>query len=100
MHRCDFDQTSEPQSQSGTASTENQEKNVQNLFLFTNIKDGTLPPQVVPGGTGTRPQAGGAHVFNSFFCLLQKVSFTADSNLLQPTGCVDSAPHTSHLLMQ
>ena len=23
-------------------------------------------PQVIPGGTGTRPQAGGAHEFNSF----------------------------------
>ena len=25
-------------------------------------------------------------------------SFTADSNLLQPTGCVNSTPHTSHFL--
>ena len=47
MHRCDFDQTSEPQSQSRTVSTENQEKNVQNLFFFNNIKDGTLIPQVI-----------------------------------------------------
>ena len=34
--------------------------------FFNNIKDGTLLPQVVPGGTGTRPKAGGAHEFNSF----------------------------------
>ena len=26
-------------------------------------------------------------------------SFTADSNLLQPTGSVNSAPHTSHFLV-
>ena len=72
MHRCDFDQTSELQSQSRVVSTENQEKNVQNLFLFHNIKDGTLLPQVIPGRTGTRPKAGGAHEFNSFLnCLLQ-----------------------------
>ena len=66
MHRCDFDQTSELQSQSRTVSTENQEKNVQNLFLFSNIQDGTLLPQVILGGTGTRPKAAGAHEFNSF----------------------------------
>ena len=52
-------------------STENQEKNVQNQFLFSNVKDGTLLPQVIPGGTGTRPKAGGAHEFNSFFHLWQ-----------------------------
>ena len=75
MHRCDFDQTSELQSQSRTVSTENQEKNVQNLFLFNNIKDGTLLPQVIPGGTGTRPKAGGAHEFNSFFGLFVAVGF-------------------------
>ena len=57
MHRCDFDQTSELQSQSTTVSIENQAKNVQN---------GTLLPQVIPGGTGTRPKACGAHEFNSF----------------------------------
>ena len=67
MHRCDFDQTSELQSQSRTVSTENPEKNVQNLFLFNNVKDGTLLPQVIPGGIGTRPKAGEAHEFNSFF---------------------------------
>ena len=63
MHRCDFDQTSELQSRSKTVSTENQAQNVQNPY---NIRDGTLPPQVIPGGTGTRPKAGGAHEFNSF----------------------------------
>ena len=39
---------------------------MQNLFLFTNVKDGTLLPQVIPGGTGTRPKAGGAHEFIFF----------------------------------
>ena len=84
MHRCDFDQTSELQSQSRTVSTENQEKNVQNPFLFNKKTDGTLLPQVIPGGTGTRQKDGGAHEFNSFFkkCLLQKVSLTADGDLL------------------
>ena len=67
MYRCDFGRISEPQLQTRTVSTENQEKNVQNLFLFNNIKDGTLLPQVIPGGAGTRPKAGGAHEFNSFF---------------------------------
>ena len=45
------------------SSIENQAKNVQN---------GTLLPQVIPGGTGTRPKACGAHEFNSFLknCLL------------------------------
>ena len=33
-------------------------------------------------------------------CLSQSVSYTADSNLLQPTGGVDSTPHTSLFLMQ
>ena len=42
-------------------------RSVPNLFLFNNIKDGTLLPQAIPGGTGTRPKAGGAHEFNSFF---------------------------------
>ena len=67
MRRCDFDQTSELQSQSRTVSIENQAKNVQNPFLFNKFKDGTLLPQVIPGGTGTRPKACGAHEFNSLF---------------------------------
>ena len=28
-------------------------------IFFNNIRDGTLLPQVIPGGTGTRPKAGG-----------------------------------------
>ena len=32
-----------------------------------NIGDGTLLPQAILGGTGTRPKAGVAHEFNSFF---------------------------------
>ena len=84
MHRCDFDQTSELHSQSRTVSTENQEKNVQNRFLFNNIKDGTLLPQVIPGGTGTRPKAGGAHEFNSFF---EKVCCSRFRLQLMPICC-------------
>ena len=38
-------------------------------------------------------------LFFSKICLLQKVSFAADSNLLQPTGCVNSTPHTSLFLL-
>ena len=33
---------------------------MQNLYLFNNIKDGTLLLPVIPGGTGTRLKAGGA----------------------------------------
>ena len=66
MHGCDFDQTSELQSQSRTVSTDNQAKNVQNPFLLNNIKDGTFLPQVILGGTGTRQKAGGAHEFFFF----------------------------------
>ena len=36
MHRCDFDQTSQLQSQSRIVSTEKQAKNVQNPFLLNN----------------------------------------------------------------
>ena len=35
--------------------------------------------------------------FASFLVVVR--SFTADSNLLQPTGCVNSTPHTSHFLV-
>ena len=58
-------------------------KKSHNPFLLNNIGDGTLP-QAIPGGTGTRPKAGGAHerTIQFIFCLLQEVSFTADSNLL------------------
>ena len=38
-------------------------------ILPNNIGDGTLLPQAIPGGTGTRPKAGGAHEFNSYFFL-------------------------------
>ena len=48
-----------------------QVKKSYNPFLLNNIGDGTLLPQEIPGGTGIRPKAGGAHEFNSFFCLLQ-----------------------------
>ena len=93
MHRCDFDQTSELQSQSKTVSNENQAKNVQNPFLVNNIRVGTLLPQVIPGGTGTRPKVGGAHESNSFFKLFVAVRFR-----LRLTGGVDGASHTSLFL--
>ena len=75
MHRWDFDQTSELQSQSRTVSTENQAKNVQNPFFFNNTKDGTLLPQVISGESGTSSKAGGVHEFNSFFNLFVAVGF-------------------------
>ena len=75
MRRCDFDQTSELQSQSKTVSIESQAKNVQNPFLFNNIRDGILLPQVIRGGIGTRPKAGGAHEFNLFLKLFVAVGF-------------------------
>ena len=46
-------------------------KKLQNQYLHNNTGDGTLL-QATPGGTGTRPKAGGAHEIlqevNSFFC--------------------------------
>ena len=48
---------------------------MQNLFLFKGIKGGTLLPQVLDGGNGTRPKAGGAHKNNSFFDLFVAVGF-------------------------
>ena len=47
---------------------------------------------VLHGGIWTK--AGGAHE-NIFFEFVVVGSFTADSNLLQPTGSVNSTPHTS-----
>ena len=91
MRRCDFDQTFELQSQSRTVSIENQAKNVQNPLLTNNIGDGTLLPQAIPGGTGTRPKAGGAHEFNSF---LKKVCCSRFRLRL-----IDSTPHTSLFLL-
>ena len=46
---------------------------MQNQFLFNSIKGGTVLPQVLHGGIGKRPKAGGAHENNSFLknCLLQ-----------------------------
>ena len=56
---------------------------MQNPFLFNNIKDDTLLPQVIPGGIETRPKAGGAHEFNSFlFYFVAVGSLTADDDLL------------------
>ena len=44
-------------------------------------------------------QAAQSETLTSFFFLKKNVvvrSFTADTNLLQPTGGVNSTPHTSH----
>ena len=62
----------------------NQVKKLQNQYLHSNTGDGILP-QAIPGGTGTRPKAGGAH--DNFFkgsihFLLQLVSLTVDGDLL------------------
>ena len=61
---------------------ESGEERAELIFLFNSIKDGTLLPQVILGGIGTRPKAGGAHEFNSFLNLLQWFSLAADSDLL------------------
>ena len=42
---------------------------------FNSIKGGTLLPQAIPRGTGTRPKAGGAHEFSSFFKKFVAVGF-------------------------
>ena len=57
----------------------NQAKKLQNPLL-NNIGDGTLL-QVIPGTTGTRPKAGGAHERSIHF-FLAVVSLTADGDLL------------------
>ena len=76
--RSDF----ELQSHSRTVSIVNQVKKLQNQYLHNNTGDGT----VIPGGTGTRPKAGGAHdkIFKRSIhpFLLQLVSFTADGDLV------------------
>ena len=67
---------------------------MQNPFLFNNMKDDTLLPQVIPGGIGTRPKAGGAHEFNSFlFTLLQ-----LDRLQLMTICCNRRGVYTVHLL--
>ena len=91
MRRCDFDQTFELQSQSRTVSIENQAKNVQNPFLPNNIGDGTLLPQAIPGGTGTRPKAGGAREFNGTMRVLNNV---LHNTLAQGSSvCTSASPH-------
>ena len=93
MHRWNSDQTSEKQSQLWTVSTANLEKSDLNQSLFINTKGGIrlLLLPVPHGGSGMK--TGGAH--NMFFFLKKIVvarSFTADGNLLQPTGCVNRTP--------
>ena len=75
----------------------NLEKSDLNQFSFINTKDGirrSLHP-VPHGGSGMI--TGGAHFF--FEKNVVAGSFTADGNLLQPTGCVNSTSHTSHFLV-
>ena len=73
----------ELQSQSKTVSIVNQAKNVQNPFLTNNIGDGTflLNRFLVELGNVQKlvELMRSIHFLN---CLLQWVSFTADSNLL------------------
>ena len=69
-------------------------KNVQNQSLFSSTKDGTRFLPVLHGGVGTK--TGGAHnLFISPKILMLVGSMTTDSNLLQPTGCVNSTSRTS-----
>ena len=59
--------------------------------LFNSTKGGTrLLLPVLHGGIGIK--TGGAHICFKF---IVAGSFTADGNLLQPTGCVNSTFHTS-----
>ena len=90
-HRWDFDQTSESQSQLWTVSTTNLENSDLKQSFFINTKGGIRLLLPVPlGGSGMN--TGGAH--NYFFKKKFVVgrSFTADGNLLQPTGCVNRTP--------
>ena len=100
MHRCDFDQTSEAQSQSWTASTENQEKHVQNLFLFINTKGGIRLLLLLPvhhGGSGMK--IGGAHIFQNccikiVYCWWQE---KVESNSCQFVWRISCRQYTSHV---
>ena len=66
---------------------------MQNQSLFNSTKGGTRLLPVLHGGIGTK--AGGAHEYNYVFQFVVVGSFIADSNVLQPTGGVNSTPHTS-----
>ena len=92
MHRCDFEQTSEEQSQKWTVSTENQEKNGQNQSLFNFTKGGTRPLEFLHGGVGIK--TGGVHnyLFQNFVVV---GSFTADSKSAATNG--GCKQYTSHV---
>ena len=70
---------------------------MQNLFLVNNIKDGTLLPQVITGGTGTRPKAGGAHEFNSF-SFSKMVCCSSFRLQLMRSAATDGVCRTVHLI--
>ena len=63
----------------------------QNPSLFNSAKGGTRLLLVLHGGIGIK--TGGAHFFLKRIVVVG--SFTADGNLLEPTGSVNSTPHTS-----
>ena len=86
MHRWDFDQTSEPQLQKWTVSTENQEKN---QFLLT-------VPKVAPIFFQFFMVELEKTWWSSYFYFVVVGSFTADSNLLQPTH---TSPFSRALIM-
>ena len=70
---------------------------MQNQFLFNSIKGGiSLLLPVLHGGSGIK--TGEAHIFFKKKNVVVG-SFTADGNLLQPTGCVNSTPLTSLFLL-
>ena len=122
MHRWNSDQTSEKHLQICTVSTVNLQTSDLNQFLFINTKVGIrrLLHPVPHGGSGMntggaqkikdwscneRPQRTGRPVldthssrhsewnFDKIFYFVVLRSFTADSNLLQPTGGVKVRLH-------
>ena len=75
---------------------------MQNPFLPNNIADGTLLPQAIPGGTGTRPKASGADEklihFLKVCCSRFRLQLIAI--YCNRRGGVDSTPHTSFSSVQ
>ena len=91
IHTWNFDQTSEKQSQVWTVFTVNLEKCDLNQFLSINTKGviSRLLHPVPHGGSGMNT-VGAHNLF--FFNIFVTRSFTADGNLLQPTGRVNRTP--------
>ena len=84
------DQTSEKQSQVCTVSAANLEQSDLNLSFFINTKGGLRRLLHPAPHAGSGMKIGGAHFF--FLKNVVARSFTADGNLLQPTGSVHRTP--------